>query len=545
MRQRAGAAILLVAALQACVSASTHTGSSTRADNYFARACSLPRPWLRLLDRGYDDVRAAGTDLIAVPKPPNYWGDWTNTAHSGPYGYLQEVPLVFYGPGIVRARGRYVPRRPVDLTNVAATQADMLHYDLDGRQPPIRGVLKRGAPRPKLLITIVIDGAGWNVLHRWPNAWPTLRRLMRAGTSVAGATVGSSPSVTPAVHTNLGTGVYPATHGVTAIVVRAAGGNVVGAFSHEARDAESGVDPSSTLRIPTLADLYDRSHDNVPKVALFGFGNYITGMLGHGGELARADRDIAALAVGGKWTTDKRYYRLPAYVNRRSEPDAHVLDVDRRDGRIDGLWRGHEIEPLDTTPAFAPWENAAVEEVMSREGFGKDRVTDLVYLNYKTPDAAGHRWNMESAEVRDAVASVDSSIGDLVRWLDGRVGHGGYVVTVTADHGQTPLGAGGWAIDRTELLRDLRKALGLKARDRVVEDTNATQVFLDVEGMDQADVTPERIASFMSNYTIGDNMTGREHPAEFDDRKSERIYSAVFPGRRLDQILTCAGLRAR
>ena len=48
---------------------------------------------------------------------------------------------------------------------------------------------------PKLVITMIWDAAGMDVLDEWPNAWPFLKSLEQQGTWYSDATVGTSPTI--------------------------------------------------------------------------------------------------------------------------------------------------------------------------------------------------------------------------------------------------------------------------------------------------------------------------------------------------------------
>src|SRR5918997_1342738 len=89
-----------------------------RADIVFKQGCRLPVPYLQRLRDGTFEGRSP--DVVAVPQPPNYFGSFGITTHSGPWDYLQEVPLVLYGPGLLRP-GRVNPAGPVTLADVAPT----------------------------------------------------------------------------------------------------------------------------------------------------------------------------------------------------------------------------------------------------------------------------------------------------------------------------------------------------------------------------------------------------------------------------------------
>ena len=100
----------------------------------FARmACNLPAKWLLRILRGYYPGRAG--EIQILPKQPNYFGAWT---HSGPWEYLQQVPMFLYGPGHVPAVGEV--GRPVTMADLAPTLALYLGQDF-------RHARRRSAPR--------------------------------------------------------------------------------------------------------------------------------------------------------------------------------------------------------------------------------------------------------------------------------------------------------------------------------------------------------------------------------------------------------------
>lgn len=201
------------------------------------------------------------------------------------------------------------------------------------------------------------------------------------------------------------------------------------------------------------------------------------------------------------------------------------------------------MPPIDTTPAFAPWENRVMQALLKKEGFGRDEIPDLFYVNYKAPDKAGHLYNMISEEVGETVESVDAAVGDMIDWLDRNVGKNNYVFILTADHGQTPLDTGGWPIRPLELTDDLNEQFDAVSDDRgLVQDTSAATLFLDKKEMHANDVEPEEIAEWLLKYTIGDNVdTGDYLPTQYGGREDELIYDGVIPGRLVDDVYRCGG----
>lgn len=516
---------------------------------YLKGACELPRQWALETYRGWRPGLSRSTDLITIPAPRNYMGTWYTTSHAGPYGYLQKVPLLFYGPGFIRSLGDREHLGGVSLADVAPTLAQLLGLEMPrATGTPIPGILKTEAvTSPKLILTVTIDGGGWNVLNRWPDAWPHLRKLMSRGANLQGVRVGSSPSVTPPIHANLSTGAWPRRHGVPAIVLRSDGGEITGAFRDFDNDEVIPLDPNRNLRAPTVGDLWDKAMGNRPKVGLIAAGNYPLGMLGHGAALPGGDRDFAALlAARGRFTTDRRFYSLPAYVNAGGDPLPTYEDtLDRIDGQADGLWQGHALDELTAaqSPVLGPWETHIALDVLRRERYGRDDVTDLFYVHYKSPDHAGHKWNMISPEMNDVLRSVDAGIGELVDWLNHSVGRDGYVLLVTADHGQTPLQAGGWPISQNELFADIESRFDhVEDGETIIQSSSANVLFTDKAEMKVNDVSPEEIASWLSRYTIADNLSfGSSLPEGYADRGDDLVYSAAFPGRAVTRVAMCTG----
>jgi hypothetical protein len=307
------------------------------------------------------------------------------------------------------------------------------------------------------------------------------------------------------------------------------------------------ADPRVTLRKPTVADLYDRARNNRPKIGMLSAGNLQLGMIGHGAASRGGDKDIAIMLHGSdpsivSWETNPKFYSRPSYVNTAVRgPKRDIEAVDRADGKADGQWHHHAIAPLDATPAFAPWENRTMESVLSREGFGKDRTPDLFYINYKATDVAGHQWNMVNPEQKDVLSSIDDAIGQLKHWLDQNVGSGKYVLTITADHGQTPLGVGGWAISRHEITSDINARFDhIDDPEGILEQTSATVFFTHADEMRRNHVTPEQVSEFLDHYTIGDNLApGAKPPLGFAGKLGKPIFAAVFPGRDLNKVVAC------
>ena len=148
-----------------------------------------------------------------------------DTAHPMPWASIARVPFVVYGPGYAEA-GRTV-YEPSDFTSLAPTYARLLRFDDFKADGAPLSAISPGPRAPKVIVTVVLDGGGWNTLQLHPGAWPEISGLIRDGTSFANATTGSAPSITGAIHATMGTGRYPVASGIPGNQMRGPGGDVV------------------------------------------------------------------------------------------------------------------------------------------------------------------------------------------------------------------------------------------------------------------------------------------------------------------------------
>jgi arylsulfatase A-like enzyme len=509
-------------------------------DGWRESACSLPRKYAKLIRRGYYPRRSP--DIFIVPREPNWFGTFLTMSHSGPWEYLQRVPLVFYGPGFIRRAGTVRLDREVTLADFAPTVAELIGTDPppDIRGQVIDGVLLPEAARaetPAVVVTVVWDGGGWNVLNAWPDEWPVLKRMMREGASVEDVIVGSSPSVTPSIHTTLGTGTWPRRHGIIGIEQRVGDNPQTGAFAHRT---------PSNLLVPTLADVYDKATGNVAEIGMFAFKSWHLGMSGHGAYLDGGDKDIGVILNQSEtFTGGPQWYEIPTYLHSLGGLDRAIRKVDLDDGRLDSSWMGHEVLADPTlrrdTPAWTLFQTKIIETIMRTEGYGNDEVTDLFYTNYKQLDEVGHRWNMVNAEMRESLKYTDRQLLELRRFLDSQVGRNRWVMIVTADHGQAPLpeASGAWPISNEELAADVAAKFDTTSEE-LFENLGPVGFWLNRKTMDEHGITLEEVADFMVAYRLADNMPeGERIPPLWRARVDELIIESAFPSRETDRIWRC------
>ena len=492
-------------------------------------ACRVDDELLRRVWRGY--VPGSSEDITMIPAAPNYSGNFAGPSHSGPWDYLQTVPFVLYGPQYIKAHETPL-QEEVTLADFYPTVAELLDIELPSREGnSLDDSLIVSSDVPKVVVVVVWDGVGRNVLDRWPDAWPTLASLETAGTSYRRATVGSSPSITPATHSTLGTGTFPRTHGVTGIQYRNAAGELDEAFLH--------MDPK-VLGRPTFADTIDAKLDNAPKVGMLASHSWHLGMLGHGSQLDGGDEDQVVLVgrVGLK-TPDLRFYSHPDPIEP-PEMSTFIEAVDLLDGRLDDRWLQEKIIDPRDTPALVNFQTEATIQMLEQEGYGADEVPDLFFVNFKTGDTIGHHFTMDSPQMEGVIKAQDEGLADIVNYLDHAVGD--YVVLLTADHGHTPSPerSEGWPIGNSEIADDIDDHFDTPEGKSLVKESVAVGLFLDKAVMDELGIETSEIATWLNDYTIAKNWRETTLPKGYEDRGAERLFETVFVTEDLPDIMRCA-----
>ncbi|MEA2434571.1 MAG: hypothetical protein QOG54_2028 [Actinomycetota bacterium] len=481
-------------------------------------------------------------DLMLVPKPNSFLiGEWdletlgsdtptTSTSHPNPWNYLTRVPIIMSGDGIEAGR---TATDEVDISEVAPTYSSILGGvdGFDVESSPLPGI--ETEHKPKVIFTVVIDGGGWNDLQQHADSWPFINSLRDMGTTFVNATIGSAPSITGALHATFGTGVYPKDHGINGNQMRDPNGENVDTWLDNA-------DPRY-LNVPTVSELWDEQNDNKPIVATVSYEGWHLGMIGHGAQRDGGDKDLAALwsPEENAWWINDDFYELPKELQTTdiATLESYEEALDGRDGLDDGSWYGHTLDDIRAesggallvrpgTPAFVQFTGDAVVDMIRHEDIGTDDITDMVWIEMKMPDYAGHAWNMINREQEDVLRETDRQIQRFHEELERIVGKNNFVFTVSADHGQQPLPDlyGGWRINSKELQRDINDRFG-----SIVEKVTPVDVYFDLEALDREGVDVEDVARYIGTYTLGDNIPDGAPGAKF------------VPEARLDELLFAGG----
>jgi hypothetical protein len=468
-------------------------------------AQDLGAEYLDLIQRASHPGRSGDLQLVLSPfNSANYAFESQSlhprdprTSHAAVWMYLERIPLVAYGPGVIEP-GDSEDR--VSLADLAPTTASLIGFDgwaTDREGAPLPGLRTTGVT-PKVVVTYVYDGGGWNVLRAWPDDWPNLARLMREGANYRNALTGSFPAVTACAHATIGTGTFPRQHGITGHNIRD------GAVARKAYREPGNADPSDIL-VPTLADLWH--YASGAWVGQVGYQVWHMGMLGHGG----TGRPAEDLPVGvyfdesggtGWQPHNPALFRVPA-----GTPGLDVLDA--RMATFDDPEWDLEWEPWRTTyccvPPIAGYQGDLLETTITSEPIG-DGAPSLLYTTFKSPDYTGHVYGMASKWEGLMLRAVDAELGRLVDLLERRF-PGEYVLLVTADHGQCPLpdSLGGVRLDPIQLAASIERRFGAGLRT-AVQYTAPSEIYLDRDALGDADATVDDVAAALRDLTYRENL---------------------------------------
>ncbi len=514
-------------------------------------AHALGAEYMDLVMRAYHPGRSGDVQLLLAPfNSSNYAPESRSlvprdprTSHASVWMYLQRVPLAVYAPGIV---GPSDSAARVSLADVAPTIANLIGFDgflaLGREGRPLPGIDRPATP-PRVVVTFVVDGGGWNVLQHWngreglSSAWPNLKALLSRSAVFRNAIHGSFPAVTASAHATLGTGATPRTHGITGHNIR------VGDGVRKAYGTPGRAEPGDIL-VPTLADLWSQATGNRTWIGELGYQVWHVGMIGFGGR----DRSGGELPVGVYWNEhaspqgwavqNPELYRMPAEVPALDAFEGYLAAYTpppRRAAQFDP--KGRKVDCC--SPPVIRYQGDLIESTIASEPVGADEVPDLLFINFKAPDYTGHLYNMRDVMEYESLVAVDRELRRLVDVLESRFSPGEFALIVTADHGQCPLpdDVGGTRVDPIQLTEDLQREFG-RGMYGVVQYIAPSEVYVDHRALWDTGVSLEDIAAFLQDYRYRDNLGPYVPKSAIEvDLLDQRQFAAVFATTYLDSLV--------
>jgi len=329
--------------------------------------------------------------------------------------------------------------------------------------------------RPKLAVVIVVDQMRADHLTRFEKEYKYgFARLRREGAVFTDAHQYHAFTVTAAGHASIGTGVFPAKHGVV--------GNSWFDIEENERvycsddsdhpligstDGDTGRSPKR-MRTKGLGDWLKEANKGSK---VFGVSRKDRGAIMPAG--MKPDGAFWYNAKKGQMVTSQYYYsKYPGWVDafngakgldkyfeegwKRLKPEQLYLTLGRKDdfaAEADGKnnvfphsFTATSSKPdakyyskIQGTPFIDDYILQFSRALIENEELGKDDAPDILFIGCSAADAIGHTFGPMSQESMDHFLRLDQYLGTFLDYLDERVGKENYVVALSSDHGVLPL----------------------------------------------------------------------------------------------------------
>jgi hypothetical protein len=455
------------------------------------RPAATPRDqWLEMFARGYFPGRSG--QIFVVPREGDVITDRDplyNFMHGSPWEYDRHIPVLFHGAPFIR-QGQWAD---------AVAQQDVIPTlgALIGASPAstytgrvLTQVLAPGGRRPRLVLLMVLDAMRADYFDRYADVMPTLTRLRREGAWFSEARTNTLPTVTGVGHATIGTGSDPRFHGITV-------NNLFNRTTGRFQPAYAGLDPGELMAL-TLADIWNLSTDG--KALIIGHGGAIratAGLVGRGACLVNGRKVIAASysTRDAGWETNPTCYTMPAALK--------AFNGTRVWQEAGGRWMGHDISnptKFRQSSLSQKFEAEALRAVMAAEPIGADDITDLVMVNMKGPDYAGHAHGPASAELKETLAELDRQMTAIMALLDSKAGPGQSVVAITADHGMPGEPAPGHRHFPEDIVATIHARFDPADRKVVqyYDDAANSQIYIDTARLKERGFSLAELAAFLA-----------------------------------------------
>lgn len=306
---------------------------------------------------------------------------------------------------------------------------------------------------------------------RWTGG---MRRLLDEGAIFEEARYPYLNTITCAGHATIGTGAFPATHGIAlnewwdrasktrmpctrdeSVQPVPYSGGAPEPIGHSARQ----------LRIPTFGDRLRESVPSSQVVSVSMKPRSAVMMAGHGGT-------VSWFSDTNSWATSTAYTKMPipaiaSFVQANPVDALRAVVWDRVNGgtmysgedAVPGErgrrgWTNTFPHPLSGAPGSAEstfydlWERSPYADaylgrmaaaLAERFALGTQDGTDFLAVSFSGLDYIGHDFGPDSHEAQDTTIRLDRTLGELFEALDTQVGRDRYVVALSADHGVAPI----------------------------------------------------------------------------------------------------------
>jgi hypothetical protein len=417
-------------------------------------------------------------DFITRPDPD------VTFMHGSPWSYDVSIPLMFAGPA-VRTGVYSIPAAQQDVApTLAAALGVSMPPTATGRVLP---VLNPGFARPRAVFLLVLDGMRRDYFTRYGDRMPTLSAIRKRAAWFSQAQINVLPTNTAVGHSTIATGTDPSIHGITV-------NNIVDRFTRRRTDMFAGMTPQVLMAL-TLADVWQLATSG--RAVVLAQGSVYRAATPLAGRGACQPNGAPVVLVtydetSGAWRSNPDCYRFPDYLKSRNASSLWSATPE---------WLNHKIDSpgaIRRSALFSTFEADAMTDMITREPIGEDGVTDLVLLNYKTPDYVGHQFGPDSNELAVTLGELDRNLARIIAALEAKVGKD-YLLAVTADHGM-PSAPPAHRHFAPALVNALHEKFDPQSKQIVIAyESENSQIFVDEDRLQQLGLTLRDLARFIES----------------------------------------------
>ncbi|HUS01650.1 MAG TPA: alkaline phosphatase PafA [Chitinophagaceae bacterium] len=378
--------------------------------------------------------------------------------------------------------------------------------------------------RPKLVVGIVVDQMRWDFLYRYYDRYSAngFKKLLTQGFSCENTLIPYVPTVTACGHASIYTGSVPAINGITGnfwwdhefnrsmyctedSLVKTVGSNTT-----------YGLQSPKNLLTNTICDelkLATNFRSKVIGIALKDRGSILPA--GHSADAAYwydiktgdwisstyylKDLPQWVKAFNAQKLVDKYYkegwatlYPLNTYIQSTADEkpyEGKVFGADAKGFPYNlNRFAANNYGIIASTPFGNTLTAELAKAAITNEQLGANNVTDFLAVSFSSTDYVGHSFGPNSVETEDTYLRLDKELGDLLNFIDSKVGKDQYIVFLSADHGAAHVPEfakenkmPGGNVNLPALYNKLNESLKLKfGKDGMVADISNYQVSLNL-----------------------------------------------------------------
>ncbi len=401
---------------------------------------------------------------------------------------------------------------------------------------------QKSIERPKLVVGIVIDQMRWDYLYRYYDRYDNnggFKRMLNEGFTCENTLIPYAPTVTACGHSAIYSGAVPAVSGITGnfwwdreqmrsvYCTEDKTVNTVGSNS-----ALGKMSPRNML-VTTVCDelrLATNFKSKVVGISIKDRGGILPA--GHSANAAYwYDNTVGSWITSTyymkelpKWVTDfnaqksvDKYYQqgwnllYPANTYVQSTVDEKSYEAKPFGAKFPydlKNFAGKDYTKIVSTPMGNTLTSEFAKATITGEQLGADNITDFLAISFSSPDYIGHSFGPNSIESEDGFLRLDKELGNLLDFLDKKVGKDQYTVFLSADHGVAHIPEymqenklPGGRVFMNTVITQLNKTLNEKNKINtiIVADDNY-QLHLNHPALDSAKMDKEELVEWIVDY---------------------------------------------